>query len=393
MSQKLPAVGGEFFAHYTARCSMSYELTVSCKNMTSKVLNYPILIQETFEGLQDAVGQCALNEDAAICIVTDTNVSPLYADEVKRYLEACAKRVLLFEFEAGEQQKNLHTAERLYTFLVENGFGRKDVLAALGGGVVGDLTGYVAATYMRGIEFLQIPTTLLSQVDSSIGGKTGVDFNQYKNMVGAFKMPLLVYINTTVLNTLPDREYCSGMAEIMKAALIRDAAFYEWLINGFYEINEKDPQIVSEMIYRACMIKKTVVEKDPTEQGERALLNFGHTLGHAIEKYKDFSLTHGECVALGCIAAAFISWKKELLSMEEYYEIRDMFVPFDLPISIDDIVPEEVVRLTASDKKMEDGTLKFILLKKIGKAAIHTDVSYNEMLDAMNEIFYKEEEM
>ena len=179
----------------------------------------------------------------------------------------------------------------------------------------------------------------------------------------------------------------------MKAALIRDAAFYEWLINGFYEINEKDPQIVSEMIYRACMIKKTVVEKDPTEQGERALLNFGHTLGHAIEKYKDFSLTHGECVALGCIAAAFISWKKELLSMEEYYEIRDMFVPFDLPISIDDIVPEEVVRLTASDKKMEDGTLKFILLKKIGKAAIHTDVSYNEMLDAMNEIFYKEEEM
>lgn len=371
----------------------TYELSVSCKNLTFGVQNYPILIQENFSGLPEAVSKCVPDRKTVICIVTDSNVSPLYAAEVRAQLEKCVDRVLIFEFAAGEQQKNLHTAEQLYSFLIENGIGRKDVLAALGGGVTGDLTGYVAATYMRGISFLQIPTTLLSQVDSSIGGKTGVDFNQYKNMVGAFKMPLLVYINTSVLNTLPAREYSSGMAEIMKAALIRDAVFYEWLISFFHEINEKEPEIVSEMIYRACMIKKTVVEKDPTEQNERALLNFGHTLGHAIEKYKNFSLTHGECVALGCIAAAYISWKKELLSMEEYYEIRDMFVPFELPISIDGIVPEEVVALTASDKKLEDGTLKFILLKKIGKSVIHTDVSRDEMLEAINEIYFKEEEM
>lgn len=372
---------------------MSYELTVSCKNLTSKVLNYPIFIQETFDGLQDAVTQCGLPADVSVCIVTDSHVAPVYAEVVQKLLEQYAARVFIFEFEAGEPQKNLNTAEQLYSCLIEHNIGRRDILAALGGGVVGDLTGYVAATYMRGIEFIQIPTTLLSQVDSSIGGKTGVDFKQYKNMVGAFKMPMLVYMNTSVLHTLPSEEFSSGMAEVMKSALIKDAVFYEWLIEHFNEINEQKPAIVSEMICRTCEIKRAVVEKDPTEQGERALLNFGHTLGHAIEKYKNFSLTHGECVALGCIAAAYISWKKELLSMEEYYEIRDMFVPFNLPISLEDIVPEDIVALTASDKKMECGTLKFVLLKKIGKAVIHTDVQRDEMLAAINEIYYKEDEM
>lgn len=371
---------------------MSYDLTVSCKNLTSKVISYPILIEDTFDRLSEAIQNCGFSEKSILCIVTDSNVNPLYGEQVKTCLEQCFQSVLIFEFKAGEEQKNLHTAEALYEFLLQNNFGRKDVLAALGGGVVGDLTGYVAATYMRGIEFIQIPTTLLSQVDSSIGGKTGVDFNQYKNMVGAFKMPQLVYINTTVLKSLPAREYASGMAEVMKAALIKDAIFYEWLIDCFNEIGDQEPEILSEMIFRACTIKKIVVEKDPTEQGDRALLNFGHTLGHAIEKYKNFSLSHGECVALGCIAAAFISWKKELLSMEEYYEIRDMFVPFNLPITVEEIIPEEIVTLTASDKKMEDGTLKFILLKKIGKAVINTDVTRAEMLDSINEIYYKEEE-
>ncbi|MDO5572351.1 MAG: 3-dehydroquinate synthase [bacterium] len=372
---------------------MSYEIIVNCKNMKSKVLDYPILIYNSFDELPNALMQSVPDRDLSFCVVSDSHVSPLYSEKVISLLETCAKRVLLFEFEAGEQQKNLHTVEKLYSFLLEHQFGRKDMLIALGGGVTGDLTGYAAATYMRGIEFIQIPTTLLSQVDSSIGGKTGVDFDSYKNMVGAFKMPQLVYINTSVLSTLPDREYSSGMAEVMKSALIKDAVFYEWLIDHFNEINDQEPDIVSEMIHRTCLIKKNVVEKDPTEQGDRALLNLGHTLGHALEKYKNFSLTHGECVALGCIMAAYISWKKELLSMDEYYEIRDMFVPFDLPISIDDIVPEEIVALTASDKKMTDGTLKFILLKKIGKAVIHTDVNQDEMLAAVNEIFFQEEEL
>ncbi len=178
----------------------------------------------------------------------------------------------------------------------------------------------------------------------------------------------------------------------MKHGLIRDAAFYEWLIENMYEICERDLQVLQEMLIRSCTVKKLVVEKDPEEQGDRALLNLGHTIGHAIEKAKNFTLYHGECVALGIVAAAYISWKRELLSMEEYYEVRDMFVPFYLPISIDDIDPEEILRLTKSDKKMEAGKIKFVLLKKIGKAVIDHSVTDEEILAAVNEIYFSEED-
>ena len=257
---------------------------------------------------------------------------------------------------------------------------------------MGDVTGYVAATYLRGIRYVQVPTTLLSQADSSIGGKTGVDFDGYKNMVGAFKMPSLVYMNPGALATLEDRQFFSGFAEVMKHGLIRDAAFYEWLIENMYEICERNMDVLQEMLIHSCTIKKYIVEKDPTEQGDRALLNFGHTVGHAIEKAKDFSLLHGECVALGAVAAAYISWKRELLSMEEYYEIRDMFVPFYLPISVDEIDPEEILRLTKSDKKMESGKIRFVLLKKIGKAVTDNTVTDEELLAAIREINFSEED-
>ena len=211
-------------------------------------------------------------------------------------------------------------------------------------------------------------------------------------MVCAFHMPRLVYTNVSTLKDLDDRQYFSGMAEVLKHGLIRDAIFYEWLISNMYEISERDTETLLEMLYRSCNIKKLVVEKDPTEQGDRALLNFGHTIGHAIEKAKNFTLYHGECVALGCVAAAFISWKHELLTMEEYYEIRDMFVPFELPISIDNIQPEEIVKLTKSDKKMEAGKIKFVLLKKVGKAVIDKTVTDEELLAAVNEIYFSEED-
>jgi 3-dehydroquinate synthase len=209
-------------------------------------------------------------------------------------------------------------------------------------------------------------------------------------MVGAFYMPKLVYMNIKTLDTLNDRQYFSGFAEVMKHGLIKDASFYEWLIENMYEICDKDTEVLLEMVKRSCEIKKAVVEKDPTEKGDRALLNFGHTLGHAIEKAKNFELAHGECVALGCVAAAFISWKKEMISMEEYYEIRDMFVPFNLPISIEDIDPAEVIRLTKSDKKADADKIRFILLKKIGKAVIDTTVTDDEMKAALDEIIYIE---
>lgn len=353
---------------------------------------YDIVFSQGWEELKEELTEMELSEKK-LCIVTDGNVDAIYGSAVMDVINPCCKKVVKYVFPAGEENKNLDTVKKVYEFLIKEKLDRKDVLIALGGGVVGDLTGFVAATYLRGIEFIQVPTTLLAQADSSIGGKTGVDFDGYKNMVGAFKMPKLVYMNFETLKTLDERQYFSGFAEIMKHGLIKDADFYEWLIENMYEICERDLPTLSEMLMKSCMVKKLVVEKDPTEQGERALLNLGHTIGHAIEKAKNFELFHGECVALGTVAAAYVSWKKELLSMEEYYEIRDMFVPFCLPISVDGIDPEEVLRLTKSDKKMQGDSIRFVLLKKIGKAVIDTSVTEDEIRNAIKEIHFDEEEM
>lgn len=351
---------------------------------------YDIVFTTDFQELSQELEALEIQEKK-ICVVTDSHVVSLYGDEIMGILQGKCRRNVLFSFPAGEESKTLDTVKDIYTFLIGEKFDRKDLLIALGGGVVGDITGFAAATYLRGIDFVQIPTSLLAQADSSIGGKTGVDFDGFKNMVGAFYMPRLVYMNAGVLKTLDDRQFFSGFAEIMKHGLIRDASFYEWLLEHMYEICDRDADTLLEMVERSSNIKKLVVEKDPAEKGDRTLLNFGHTIGHAIEKARNFSLTHGECVALGAVAAAFISWKHELLSMEEYYEIRDMFVPFNLPISIEDIDPDEILRLTKSDKKVEGDSIKFVLLKKVGKAVIDRTVTDEDILNAISEIHYVED--
>lgn len=352
---------------------------------------YDIVFSHSFDDLPQELKDLGV-ENRKICIFTDSNVEKLYAKQVQDLLEPICRKVVVFSFAAGEEHKTLDTIKEAYKLLIEAGFDRRDLILALGGGVAGDMAGYTAATYLRGIDFVQVPTTLLAQADSSIGGKTGVDFDGYKNMVGAFHMPKLVYMNLATLKTLDDRQFYNGFAEVMKHGLIKDAIFYEWLIDKMYEICERDLDTLEEMIMRSCTVKKLVVEKDPTEQGDRALLNFGHTIGHAIEKYKNFTLSHGECVALGCVAAAFISWKHELLTMEEYYEVRDMFVPFNLPISMEDMDKQEVLRLTKSDKKMKDGTIQFILLKRVGKAMKDTSVTDEDILAALDELIFKDED-
>lgn len=351
---------------------------------------YDIVFSESFEDLTKELEKLEIITKK-VCVITDSHVKDLYGEEVMSLLSGKCAGSFLYYFQAGEENKTLDTVRDIYRFLIERKFERKDLLIALGGGVTGDITGFTAATYLRGVDFVQIPTTLLSQADSSIGGKTGVDFDGYKNMVGAFYMPRLVYMNISTLKTLDDRQFYSGFAEVMKHGLIKDGKFYEWLLENMYEICDRDVETLLEMVLRSCNIKKLVVEKDPTEKGERALLNFGHTIGHAIEKLRNFTMTHGECVALGCIAAAYISWKHEWLSMEEYYEIRDMFVPFNLPISLEDIKPEEILALTKSDKKMENGTIRFILLKKVGKALIDLNVTDEDILGAVREILYVED--
>ena len=365
---------------------MSERLTINYEKKPC----YDIVFDVSFDHLTDELSKLSISEKK-VCVVTDSNVKGLYGEKVMSLLEGKCKKNVIYSFKAGEENKTLDTVREAYRFLIEEKFDRKDILIALGGGVVGDVTGFIAATYLRGVDFVQIPTTLLAQADSSIGGKTGVDFDGFKNMVGAFYMPKLVYMNISTLKSLDDRQFYNGFAEVMKHGLIKDGAFYEWLLDKMYEICDRDTDILLEMVQRSCMVKKLVVEKDPTEKGDSALLNFGHTIGHAIEKAKNFTLSHGECVALGSVAAAFISWKHEWLSMEEYYEIRDMFVPFNLPISVEGINPEEILALTKSDKKMQGSTIKFVLLKKVGKAVIDLNVTDEDIINAVKEILYIED--
>lgn len=342
---------------------------------------YHIYLEPDFAKLPEAVEPLNIKE-RKLCIVADSTTAELYGAELKEILKETCTYVSMFVFPAGEVSKTLNTVRDLYEHLILEKFDRKDMLVALGGGVVGDLTGFAAATYLRGIGFIQIPTTLLSQVDSSIGGKTGVDFDAYKNMVGAFHMPRLVYMNLNVLKTLPDRQFACGMGEIIKHGLIQDSDYLEKLSTYQREICEKNYAALLWMVAGSCKVKRHVVEEDPTEQGIRAWLNFGHTIGHSVEKLKDFTLCHGECVAIGCAAAAWMSWKRGLISEKEKEAAEQLLLDYQLPVRVKGLKPEDIVKTTKLDKKMDAGKVKFVLLKKIGEAFVTRDVEDEELLRA-----------
>ena len=353
---------------------------------------YDIAYRNDFNGLSEYFKKLD-SEKRKACIVSDSNVNALYMDEVLKVAGEAFSSVSSFVFDAGEERKNLATVQELYKKLIEDRFGRKDIMIALGGGVTGDMCGYTAATYLRGIDFIQIPTSLLADVDSSIGGKTGVDFDQYKNMVGAFHMPKLVYINMSTLFSLDSRQFWSGMGEVVKSALIKDKDFYTWLKDNIDKINIEPITELSDLfkhiVYSCNVIKKNVVEQDPHEtKGERELLNFGHTLGHAIEKYMNFELLHGECVSIGCILAAVISKNKGMISEKDCEDITEfIWNNFHLPADIvfDDNNIDDIIKLTHSDKKAVGNTIKFVLLDSIGNAVIRTDVTDEDMKTALLE--------
>lgn len=346
---------------------------------------YKIVIEKNYDGLAEKLSGFSI-KTRKLCIVTESTVGPYYAEEVKKLFEPWAKSVFVHTFPAGEANKNLSVVQDVYRDLIEHKFERSDMLLALGGGVTGDLTGYAAATYLRGIDFVQLPTSLLSQVDSSIGGKTGVDFDCYKNMVGAFYQPRLVYMNLAALKTLTDREYLSGMGEIIKHALIKDASYFDWLSKHLPQIKERELPVLKEMIYRSCEIKRAVVENDPKEKGERALLNFGHTLGHAIEKLKDFTLLHGECVGLGMLAALEVSRERGLISSDLCLSVKETLTELSMPTTVSGVTADAIIEASKNDKKMEQGKVKFILLNGCGKAFIDRTVTEQEIKAALNAI-------
>lgn len=349
--------------------------------------HYNIEIQKNFHLLPEKLKELGYGANKA-CIITDSNVGALYLEEVKALLSPMFSCCTSFVFEAGESSKNTDTVGKVYEHLIQNAFDRKDVLVALGGGVVGDLTGFAAATYLRGIDFVQVPTSLLAQTDSSIGGKTGVDFLQYKNMVGAFYMPKLVYMNISILKSLPRRQFIAGTAELIKHGFIKDNDYTVFIQEHSEQIMAQEYEAMEEMIYRSCQIKRDVVERDPKEKGERALLNFGHTIGHAIEKLSDFTLYHGECVALGMVSAGYISCRQGNLTDSQFMDLKKIIQSYGLPVTLTDFLhsSEEILAATKLDKKMESGKVKFILLKTLGESYITKELTDDEILEGINYI-------
>ena len=284
--------------------------------------SYNIHFEYDFSGLANCLSK--INAPKKMLLVTDTNVFKLYAEDVVRVLKENGYDISTFVFNAGEQSKNLQTISDICRACIEYGLDRKSMILALGGGVVGDMVGFAASIYMRGIDYVQIPTTLLSQSDSSVGGKTGVDFMGAKNILGAFHQPKAVYINVSAVKTLPKREFISGMGEIIKHGIIRDSKFFDFLFENSASVNKLEKEILLQMAYTNCLTKADVVSKDEFENGLRADLNFGHTFGHAIESAYDFQFSHGECVGLGMICASYISYKRDILKEYEFKKIEEI---------------------------------------------------------------------
>ena len=351
--------------------------------------SYDIVWTDDFKQLPSEISAICKNKHGKICIVSDSNVSALYLQSVTQVLENEYMLTLPFVFPAGEEQKQLDTIACLYEHLLAQKMERSDILIALGGGVTGDMTGYAAATYRRGIRFVQIPTTLLAQVDSSVGGKTGVDLKQYKNMVGAFHQPSLVYMNMQTLMTLPDEEFVAGMGEVVKTALIRDPVLFSYLENNMDRIMNKDSDAMKYVIGTCCSIKAAVVREDPLDNGLRAILNFGHTIGHAVETQKHFSWLHGQCVALGIAGAAWLSCKRGLLDKADYERIISVLRKYGLPVSVDGLTEDEILHTCMNDKKREAGKLHFVLLNGIGNTCIEEQMTEQELKEAIHELICK----
>lgn len=359
---------------------------------------YNINFNNDYSSLKDFLASSDLH-NRKVCVVSDSNVSKFWLDNIIEELNSLQiSKCISVVLPAGEENKNTDNIFNIIEQLIANRFDRKDCLIALGGGVIGDMTGFAASIYLRGIKFFQIPTSLLAMVDSSIGGKTGVDFNGYKNMVGAFHMPSGVLINTQALTTLPDREYISGFAEIIKHAIIADNEYFDYLFQNAAKALAKDMDITGNIIYKSCRIKQHVVETDPTEKEIRAFLNFGHTIGHAIEKYMNFSFLHGECVALGIVASSYISYKRNMISGDNYESIRALLKAYSLPVCFNDIKDragdnvitesdiDDIINITKSDKKADGAVIKFVLADSIGNAVIDTTVSDDEQRNALEEL-------
>jgi 3-dehydroquinate synthase len=329
--------------------------------------SYPILIGADLLRSTQVLDKHIPGRDAVL--ISNTIVAPLYADRLKAALHG--RRIIDIILPDGEQHKTLGSASRVFDVLIANRIGRDAVILALGGGVIGDLAGFAAACYQRGIEFVQIPTTLLAHVDSSVGGKTAVNHPGGKNMIGAFHQPRAVIADTELLKTLPDRELRAGLAEVIKYGLICDANFFAWIEANIDALLARSPEALGKAIYRSCHIKADIVGRDEREQGERALLNLGHTFGHAIESATGYTQwLHGEAVATGLLMAADMSARMGTLDASIVERLRRLLLRAGLPVEAPRIGAERAFDYMRVDKKVQAGRVRLILLEGLGKAVV-----------------------
>ncbi|OZI69734.1 MULTISPECIES: 3-dehydroquinate synthase [Bordetella] len=327
---------------------------------------YPIRIGP---GRLDALDQAIPADATAIAVVTNPTVAALYGERAEAALARTGRRVLRIELPDGEAHKDWQTLNLIFDALLQNRLDRRAVLVALGGGVIGDMTGFAAAVYMRGIRFVQVPTTLLAQVDSSVGGKTAVNHPLGKNMIGAFYQPVAVEIDTDVLGTLPAREVSAGLAEVIKYGLILDADFWAWCETNAAALRALDPAALSHAIRRSCELKAQVVGKDERESGLRAILNLGHTFGHAIESGLGYGeWLHGEAVGCGMVQAAELSAEVAGFPPADVARVRDLVGAIGCPVVAPDLGAERWLALMQVDKKTEGGEIRFVLMPRIGQA-------------------------
>lgn len=319
-----------------------------------------------------------------VCIVTNETVAPLYLSALIQMLsiDYQVDSVILPD---GEQHKTQDTVMKIYDCLLEKKHNRSTTLIALGGGVVGDMTGFAAASYQRGVNFIQVPTTLLSQVDSSVGGKTGVNHPLGKNMIGAFHQPQAVIIDIDVLKTLPKRELSAGVAEVVKYGLINDIVFYQWLEESMGALLALDETVLVEAILRSCQNKADVVSQDEKENGIRAILNLGHTFGHAIESSQGYGVwLHGEAVAIGMVLALELSFQLAWIDGQEVNRLSRLLVLAGLPVTVPmGMSDSQFLELMAVDKKVIDGSLRLVLLEAIGRAVITSDVTQDKIISSI----------
>ena len=343
------------------------------------VRSYPIVIGQNLLTCSEHLARYL--QDRKILIVTNDTVAPLYLESLQSLLSDfdCVEPVILPD---GEQYKTLIQMDDIFTSLLQQNLGRDTVLVALGGGVIGDMTGFAAASYQRGIDFIQVPTSLLAQVDSSVGGKTAVNHILGKNMIGAFHQPKLVLIDTNCLDTLPPREFAAGMAEVIKYGIIWDGEFFQWLENNVSQLKSLDKESLEYAIGRCCDIKADVVAQDETERGVRALLNLGHTFGHAIEAEMGYGVwLHGEAVSAGTVLAANTASRMGLIDESIVCRIIKLFQAFDLPVAPPESMDfEQFIKHMRRDKKVLKGQLRLILPEAIGKSGIYSDVT-DEILE------------